>query len=86
MNNKQNPIDMFFKVRGRRAGLDRAPFEAVLSRKSVLYAVRNSDGSLYALIDGPLGEVNLTPSTYPDVLDGEDKELFFDWLSGVYKV
>ena len=75
MNNKQNPIDMFFKVRGRRAGLDRAPFEAVLSRKSVLYAV-----------DGPLGEVNLTPSPYPDVLDGEDKELFFDWLSGVYKV
>lgn len=86
MNNKQNPIDMFFKVRGRRAGFDKRPFEAVLSRESVLYAVRNNDGSLYALIDGPLGEVNLTPSTYPDVLDGEDKELFFDWLSGVYTV
>jgi len=78
MNNK-----VFFKVKGRRAGLDRAPFEAVLSRESVLYAVRNDDGSLYALIDGPLGEVNLTPSPYPDVLDGEDKELLFDWLIGV---
>ena len=70
----------FFKVKGRRAGLDRAPFEAVLSRAAVLYAIRNSDGSLYALIDGPLGEVNLTPSTY--VQDGEEQELFFDWLTG----
>ena len=77
MNNK-----VFFKVKGRRAGLDRAPFEAVLSRESVLYAVRNNDGSLYALINGPLGEVNLTPSTYPDALpDGEDGELLFDWLT-----
>jgi len=49
----------------------------------VLYAVRNDDGSLYALIDGPLGEVNLTPSPYPDVLDGGDKELLFDWLTGM---
>ena len=72
----------FFRVKGRRAGLDRRPFEAVLSRATVLYAIRNSDGSLYALIDGPLGEVNLTPSPYPDVLDGEDRELFFDWLTG----
>jgi len=66
-------------VKGRRAGFDRAPFEAVLSRESVLYAVRNSDGSLYALIDGPLGEVNLNPSTYPD--NGEEGELLFDWLT-----
>ena len=72
----------FFKVKGRRAGLDRSPFEAVLSRESVLYAIRNGDGSLYALIDGPLGEVNLTPSTYPDALGGEDGELLFDWLTG----
>jgi len=49
----------------------------------VLYAVRNDDGSLYALIDGPLGEVNLTPSPYPDVLGGGDKELLFDWLTGM---
>ena len=75
MNNK-----VFFKVKGRRAGLDRAPFEAVLSRESVLYAVRNNDGSLYALIDGPLGEVNLTPLTYAQ--DGEERELFFEWLTG----
>ena len=74
MNNK-----VFFKVKGRRAGLDRAPFEAVLSRESVLYAVRNSDGSLYALINGPLGEVNLTPSaSYAEEVDGE---LLFDWLT-----
>ena len=73
----------FFRVKGRRAGFDKRPFEAVLSRKSVLYAVRNDDGSLYALIDGPLGEVNLTPSPYPDVLDGEDEELLFDWLTGM---
>jgi hypothetical protein len=73
----------FFRVKGRRAGLDRSRFEAMLSRESVLYAVRNGDGSLYALIDGPLGEVNLTPSPYPDVLDGEDRELFFDWLTGI---
>ena len=69
----------FFAVKGRRAGLDRSPFEVLLSRESVLYAVRNGDGSLYALIDGPLGEVNLTPSTY--VQDGEEQELFFDWLT-----
>ena len=73
----------FFRVKGRRAGFDKSPFEAVLSRKSVLYAVRNDDGSLYALIDGPLGEVNLTPSPYPDVLGGEDEELLFDWLTGM---
>jgi|TARA_R110000787_G_scaffold107011_1_gene214786 hypothetical protein len=73
----------FFRVKGRRAGFDKRPFEAVLSRKSVLYAVRNDDGSLYALIDGPLGEVNLTPSPYPDVLGGGDKELLFDWLTGM---
>ena len=73
----------FFRVKGRRAGFDKRPFEAVLSRKSVLYAVRNDDGSLYALIDGPLGEVNLTPSPYPDVLGGEDEELLFDWLTGM---
>ena len=73
----------FFRVKGRRAGFDKRPFEAVLSRKSVLYAVRNNDGSLYALIDGPLGEVNLTPSPYPDVPDGGYKELLFDWLTGM---
>ena len=73
----------FYKVKGRRAGFDKRPFEAVLSRKSVLYAVRNDDGSLYALIDGPLGEVNLTPSPYPDVLGGGDEELLFDWLTGM---
>jgi hypothetical protein len=72
---------VFFKVKGRRAGLDRSPFEAVLSRAAVLYAIRNSDGSLYALIDGPLGEVNLTSSAYPDALDGEDGEVLFDWLT-----
>ena len=70
----------FFRVKGRRAGLDRRPFEVMLSRESVLYAVRNNDGSLYALIDGPLGEVNLTPLTY--VQDGEERELFFEWLTG----
>ena len=70
----------FFRVKGRRAGFDKSPFEAVLSRKSVLYAVRNDDGSLYALIDGPLGEVNLTPLTYAQ--DGEERELFFEWLTG----
>ena len=75
MNNK-----VFFRVKGRRAGLDRRPFEAVLSRATVLYAIRNSDGSLYALIDGPLGEVNLTPLTYAQ--DGEERELFFEWLTG----
>ena len=73
----------FFRVKGRRAGLDRRPFEVMLSRESVLYAVRNNDGSLYALIDGPLGEVNLTPSPYPDVLGGGDEELLFDWLTGM---
>tara|TARA_R110000824_G_scaffold232257_2_gene420234 strand:+ start:10733 stop:10900 length:168 start_codon:yes stop_codon:yes gene_type:complete len=45
----------------------------------VLYAIRNNDGSLYALIDGPLGEVNLTPLTYAQ--DGEEREFFFEWLT-----
>ena len=69
----------FCRVKGRRTGTDRRPFEAVLSRATVLYAIRNNDGSLYALIDGPLGEVNLTPLTYAQ--DGEEREFFFEWLT-----
>jgi hypothetical protein len=80
MTNTTNMHKEFFRVKGRRAGLDRRPFEVMLSRESVLYAVRNNDGSLYALIDGPLGEVNLTPLTYAQ--DGEERELFFEWLTG----
>ena len=75
-----NTTKEFFRVKGRRAGLDRRPFEVMLSRESVLYAVRNNDGSLYALIDGPLGEENLTPLTYAQ--DGEERELFLEWLTG----
>ena len=77
----------FFRVKGRRAGFDKSPFEAVLSRKSVLYAVRNDDGSLYALIDGPLGEVNLT--VFNHRIAGVDEALFkteirkYQYLSGL---